>query len=99
MECAQCGATSTMGNSSRKPARERRAALAARAPGLHPNPRRRPQAQLRPQDGDVLYPATDLLHTSEATLAAMRDQIGADAEGFLLDNLLMAVQYFENYEQ
>ena len=52
-----------------------------------------------PVEGDVLYPANDMLQTSEATLDALRASIATDSEGFLLDNVLMAVQFFRNYRE
>lgn len=91
-----------MGNAPRKGHRQRDAAGGGSSLQPRGRGRRRTlpgRTQLRPRDGDVMYPANELLQVSEGALQALRDQLAADADGFLLDNILMAVQFFRNYKE
>lgn len=83
-----------MGNSSRKglQAGDGRAA----SPRSTPPP---PAAHIQLSLHDVVYPANDVTQPDPDVLRALREALNSDPEGFLLDNLLMAVQYFKNYEE
>lgn len=46
-----------------------------------------------------LPPQTQTRSYDEIALARMREQLRNDADAFLLNNILLSVQFFENYER
>ncbi len=74
-----------------------------RAKGLRSSAGKGARTQARthvlPAQGDVVYPVKDVLAVSEGALDELRLLIAHDPEAFVLDNLLMATQYFRNHEE
>lgn len=70
-----------------------------RGRGAPPPPTTNPASGIQLSLQDVVYPGGDATQPDSGVLRAMREALAVDPEGFLLDNLLMAVQYFKNYDE